>query len=137
MPGGPEIMVILLVALLILGPEQLPKAMRTFGNAMAEIRKVSGGFQAEMRKAMDEIDPRTEDKPHSPKPPSGQPGEITTTATENGDTEVIARNPATPDVLAAETRPELPDDAVTDGAEVSPAASGERPAVDPAERAAG
>ena len=54
--GGPEILVILLVALVILGPEQLPKAMRTFGNVMAEVRKVSGGFQAEMRKAIDSID---------------------------------------------------------------------------------
>ncbi|MGI8710633.1 MAG: twin-arginine translocase TatA/TatE family subunit, partial [Acidimicrobiales bacterium] len=37
MPGGPELMVIILVALIVLGPEQLPKAMRTFGNVMAEI----------------------------------------------------------------------------------------------------
>lgn len=50
--GGPEILVIALVALLVLGPEQLPKAMRTFGNAMSEIRKVSSGFQSEMRAAM-------------------------------------------------------------------------------------
>lgn len=50
--GGPEVLVIILVALLVLGPEQLPKAMRTFGNAMAEIRKVSNGFQSEMRAAM-------------------------------------------------------------------------------------
>ena len=54
--GGPEILVILLVALIVLGPEQLPKAMRTFGNVMGEIRKVSSGFQAEMRSAMDTID---------------------------------------------------------------------------------
>ena len=51
--GGPEIVVIFLVALIVLGPEQLPKAMRTLGNVMAEIRKVSSGFQAEMRNAMD------------------------------------------------------------------------------------
>ena len=28
--GGPEIVVIILVALVVLGPEQLPKALRTF-----------------------------------------------------------------------------------------------------------
>ncbi|MCB0988235.1 MAG: twin-arginine translocase subunit TatB [Microthrixaceae bacterium] len=54
--GGPEIMVVLLVALVVLGPEQLPKAMRTFGNVMAQVRKLSNGFQAEMRSAMNSID---------------------------------------------------------------------------------
>lgn len=54
--GGPEILVILLVALVVLGPEQLPKAMRTFGNVMGEIRKVSSGFQSEMRNAMNAVD---------------------------------------------------------------------------------
>lgn len=53
MPAGPEIMVILLLALLVLGPEQLPKAMRSFGNVMSEIRKVSSSFQAEMRDALE------------------------------------------------------------------------------------
>ena len=65
--GGPEIVVILLVALMILGPDQLPKAMRTFGNVMAEVRKVTGGIQAEIHKAMDSIDTSgpTSDRPHS------------------------------------------------------------------------
>ena len=38
MPGGPELLVIFLVALVVIGPQQLPKAMRTFGNVMAEVR---------------------------------------------------------------------------------------------------
>lgn len=54
--GGPEILVVLLVALVVLGPDQLPKAMRTFGNAMAQIRKLSNGFQDEMRSAMNTLD---------------------------------------------------------------------------------
>lgn len=56
MPGGPEIVVVLLVALVVLGPDQLPKAMRTFGNVMAQVRKVSNGFQDEMRSAMSSLD---------------------------------------------------------------------------------
>lgn len=48
-------MVIILVALLVLGPEQLPKAMRSFGNVMTQVRKVSGGFQAELRSVMDTV----------------------------------------------------------------------------------
>jgi Tat protein translocase TatB subunit len=72
--GGPEIVVILIVALLILGPDQLPKAMRTFGNVMGEIRKVSGGFQAEMKKAMDTIDISGSEKGDPPVVrPTGRP----------------------------------------------------------------
>jgi len=72
--GGPEIVVILLVALMILGPDQLPKAMRTFGNVTSEIRKVTGGIQAEIQKAMDatETSGPTSDRP-SPEPETAQP----------------------------------------------------------------
>src|SRR5690606_33429751 len=44
--------VILLVALIVLGPDKLPGAVRKVGQVMAEVRKVSNGFQAEMRTAM-------------------------------------------------------------------------------------
>lgn len=54
--GGPEILVVLLVALVVLGPEELPKAMRTFGNIMGQVRKLSSGFQSEMRSAMNSMD---------------------------------------------------------------------------------
>ncbi len=54
--GGPEILVVLLVALVVLGPEELPKAMKTFGNIMGQVRKLSSGFQAEMRSAMNTMD---------------------------------------------------------------------------------
>lgn len=50
--GAPEILVILVVALLVLGPNRLPEAARQVGRAMAEMRRISAGFQAEMRDAM-------------------------------------------------------------------------------------
>lgn len=52
--GGGELMVILLVALLVLGPDKLPDAARKMGNVAAEFRKMSSGFQRELREAMDE-----------------------------------------------------------------------------------
>ena len=51
--GGGEILVIMLVALLVLGPAKLPDAARQLGKAMAEFRKVSGGFQRELRAALE------------------------------------------------------------------------------------
>lgn len=52
--SGSEIVVILLLALVVLGPEKLPDAMRRAGKAFAEIKKLSSGFQDEVRKGFDE-----------------------------------------------------------------------------------
>lgn len=125
--GGPEVLVIFLVALIVLGPQQLPKAMRTFGNVMGEIRKVSNSFQAEMRNAMDSV----VDTSASEKPQSGSMAAATPThAAPVDDTgtviasdpaeEVVARRPAD-DEASGEIESEAPS----------------RPAVDPADRAAG
>jgi TatA/E family protein of Tat protein translocase len=50
--GAPEILVILVVALLVLGPDRLPEAARQAGRFIAEARRMSSGFQAELRDAM-------------------------------------------------------------------------------------
>ena len=54
--GGAEVFVILLVALVVLGPDKLPGAMRSVGNVVGEMRKLSNGFQSEMRNAMNNTD---------------------------------------------------------------------------------
>jgi sec-independent protein translocase protein TatB len=53
--GAGELMVILLIALIVLGPDKLPDAARKVGNVMGELRRMSSGFQDEMRSAMDEV----------------------------------------------------------------------------------
>lgn len=50
--GAPEILVILVVALLVLGPERLPDAARTAGRLLGELRRMSEGLQVELRDAM-------------------------------------------------------------------------------------
>ncbi len=131
MPGGPEVFVIFLVALIVLGPQQLPKAMRTLGSVMAEIRKVSNGFQAEVRNAMDVMD-LTVDTSATEKPQSGSmaavaPGKASTppASTATADSvidEVVVRNEG-------------------DATETGPIVEGEAPAagpvIDPVDRAAG
>ncbi len=49
--GGLEVLVVLLVALVVLGPEKLPEAVRKVGNVVGELRRVSKSFQDEMRSA--------------------------------------------------------------------------------------
>ena len=52
--GPAELLVVLVIALLVLGPNKLPDAARQVGRAIGEMRKLSSGFQAEMRDALKE-----------------------------------------------------------------------------------
>ena len=52
--SGSEIVFLLLLALIILGPEKLPDAVRKFGKTYAEFKKVTTGFQTELKSALDE-----------------------------------------------------------------------------------
>jgi len=52
--GGGEILVILLVGLLVLGPQRLPTVGRQVGRIVTEIRRVSSGFQEEFRAVLDD-----------------------------------------------------------------------------------
>jgi sec-independent protein translocase protein TatB len=54
--GGPEIMVILLMALIVLGPAKLPEAARTVGRFTAEVRRMSNGFRSEVKAAFDDAE---------------------------------------------------------------------------------
>ena len=49
--GGGEVLVILLVALIVLGPTKLPSAIRQIGRVVGEIRRIGQGFQQELREA--------------------------------------------------------------------------------------
>ncbi|MEP1125701.1 MAG: hypothetical protein ABJH68_17610 [Ilumatobacter sp.] len=51
---GSEIIFILLIALVVLGPEKLPGAIRRVMNLYGELRRMSSGFQAEFRSVIDE-----------------------------------------------------------------------------------
>ena len=55
--GTGELLVIFLVALVVLGPNKLPDAARQMGRMVAELRRLSTGFQDEMRAAMQEPTP--------------------------------------------------------------------------------
>lgn len=82
--GAPEILVILVVALLVLGPNRLPEAARQVGRAMAEMKRISAGFQAEMRDAM-QTPVAGPPAPAGPPPPAANGSAATNgTASANG-----------------------------------------------------
>jgi sec-independent protein translocase protein TatB len=51
---GGELFMILLVALIVLGPERLPSAARRLGKTMGQLRDLSEGFKREMAQALDD-----------------------------------------------------------------------------------
>lgn len=64
----PDIMVVSVLALLLFGPEKLPKMMRQAGRIMREVQNTSHTFIAEMERAAD-VDERPVPPP-SPASPS-------------------------------------------------------------------
>jgi len=60
--GLPEVTVILILALLILGPKKLPELGKQLGKTLKSLKKASNEFQNEIDQVMNE-----EDKEESPK----------------------------------------------------------------------
>lgn len=67
--GAPEIMVILLIGLFVLGPAKLPDAARQAARALAEFKKFSRGLQQELKAEMRTVT----DAPAPPSPPAATP----------------------------------------------------------------
>ncbi|MDQ6799102.1 MAG: twin-arginine translocase TatA/TatE family subunit, partial [Actinomycetota bacterium] len=70
--GAPEILVILVVALIVLGPSKLPEAGRQIGKALSEVRRWSASVQSEIRDVID-VDPDPPSPPYTPPPPPYTP----------------------------------------------------------------
>lgn len=44
--GAPELLLIVIVAILVIGPKEMPRALRTAGQWIGKIRRVSGHFRS-------------------------------------------------------------------------------------------
>ncbi len=58
--GMPELLLILAVALIILGPKKLPEIARSLGRGLAEFRRTTDDVKREMQAAADHLDARPE-----------------------------------------------------------------------------
>ncbi len=56
MLSAPDIAILGAVALLVFGPDQLPKVARKFGSVMRDVQNTSSQFIREMERAADEHD---------------------------------------------------------------------------------
>ena len=79
--GLPELLVILVVALLIFGPSKLPEMARSLGRGMAEFRRASSDLRSSLIEA-------AEDKPDPPESagdPAKKTPQPTTPPTPSGE----------------------------------------------------
>lgn len=75
--GGPELMMILFVILLLFGANKLPELARGFGKSMREFKKAASGVEEEVRRAMEETpEPQPKKFPPNPPPPPKPAGTI-------------------------------------------------------------
>jgi TatA/E family protein of Tat protein translocase len=71
--GGPELLLVMFVVLLLFGGEKLPQLARTLGKSLNELKKASSEVEREIKKAMEEepAKPTSIEQPASPAPYSG------------------------------------------------------------------
>ncbi|MDP9071050.1 MAG: Sec-independent protein translocase protein TatB [Actinomycetota bacterium] len=94
--GPAEVLVVLVVALVVLGPARLPDAARSVGRAVSEFRRVTSGLQSEVREAFADPPPS-----FSPPPPEDVPRPSST-----GGPPVASSLPSTPEQAEVGTRRE-------------------------------
>ena len=97
--GGPEVLVILVVALLVFGPKSIPGIARTMAKSMRELRKLTTEFQREINLSVEEDDhrPRREPGPAGAIGPPPASGPEAPPAEPDGRVDVGAGKPDEPD----------------------------------------
>jgi sec-independent protein translocase protein TatA len=55
--GGPELLIILVIILLLFGAKRLPELAKGLGKSMKEFKKATQDVQEDFREAMDSADP--------------------------------------------------------------------------------
>lgn len=69
----PDVLVVSILALLLFGPDRLPKLMRQAGRFMREVQNTSQSFIAEMERAADVSEAPIAPVPPLPSPPEPKP----------------------------------------------------------------
>ncbi len=112
--GGPELLVVFVVVLLVFGPQKIPEVARAIGKAAREFRRLSVEFQRELNiaDALEGKDHRGARRP--PRAPAGAPPDVP--GARSLDVEIdpsspharAAATPATPATPAAPAPPSGP-----------------------------
>ncbi len=69
--GMPELIIILVIALVVIGPHKLPEMAKSLGKGLAEFKKVTEGFQRSVQEEASKTENRLKDTPSEEKTSSG------------------------------------------------------------------
>ncbi|MBD5627222.1 MAG: twin-arginine translocase subunit TatB [Desulfovibrio sp.] len=135
--GSTELLVILLVALIVLGPKSLAKVSRSLGKAMGEFRRVSTDFQRTLNAESAEADMREQEAARrrkeaagtaaAEKPAPAQPAHEAAAAATPDEADSLTAPEGSPlaEALAkARAEAEAATGAAPDGGQAAPAAPG-------------
>lgn len=125
--GGPEIFLILVIALIVFGPRKLPEIGRSVGNMMNEFRRASNEFRRTVEEEVDADKHRALAAPVADPAASTAPADPATAPEPLPGT--IAVGAAEPAVPAADAAPEPEPEAPAAAVEGAPP-SAEPPAAD-------
>lgn len=92
--GMPELLLILAVALIVLGPKKLPEIARSLGRGLAEFRRTTDDVKREMQAAADELEapPETGEAGDADAKPTGEA--TAEAAAEGTEADTVPPSPA-------------------------------------------
>ncbi|MCF7687455.1 MAG: twin-arginine translocase TatA/TatE family subunit [Cephaloticoccus sp.] len=73
--GGPELMMIMFIVLLLFGGQKLPELAKGLGKSVREFKKAASNVEEEFKRAMDEVPDKPLPKTFPPKPVVPPPNE--------------------------------------------------------------
>ena len=79
--GMPEMIIILVIALIVIGPHKLPEMAKSLGKGLAEFKKASEGFQRSVQEEANKTDEPAKDPAPQVQSASAEPETVTTAET--------------------------------------------------------
>ena len=103
--GGPEVILILVVALIVFGPRRLPEIGKSMGKMLAEFRKASNDFKRTIEDELEAEKSRESQPTPTPAPETTPP--VSDVGATEPTTAVVPENAAVPEdaAVAAEVAP--------------------------------
>lgn len=95
--GMPELMVILAVALIVLGPRKLPEIARALGKGISEFKRATSDLKDEIRKVEEEVEepsPQARTEEPSPQAPTDDEPPPSTTPPSDSAAEESGKKPS-------------------------------------------
>ncbi|MBK1834249.1 Sec-independent protein translocase subunit TatA/TatB [Roseibacillus ishigakijimensis] len=71
--GGPEILIIFVIVLLLFGAKKIPELARGLGKSMGEFKRAREEFEDEIKRAADDVDLDKDSKKHESGPANSEP----------------------------------------------------------------